>query len=538
MAIKDYLPFTAAPNQAIAKAKQAQLVEPKAQKKLAKLMKATTLALGVSPIFGTRSAFEAAPYDFDRMIRAIDTDSYAKQAFNKYRELMWMNGWDLVSGDPDVVEYLYQRIDFMEIAMKQPFNQFLETVADQLVKFHNCFIVRARGDLRPYFPGRIQPLGNNEFPIVGYEIVPAETMRIERDAKNRPKKYRQEFDGHMTYDLAKAPEWEPHEVIHLFVDRKPGHLFGTPFLTAVVDDLTSLRQMEEDILNLTHQELFPFYSVTVGTPEEPAEEDEIIQAAEEIASMRSEGAMVHSERRKIEAIGGEGKALKVEDYLDRFLNRVCAGLGLSPHHLGIMIGESGNRAVTDRLDIALYIKIKSYQKYMASAIRVFLLNELLLEGGYNPYNRDDQLTEFRFNEIDTDTQIKVEAHWIQMYAQNVISLEELRIKLKMDPDIDEADLLMAISARLNPDQVVTPKAPTGSSAVPQPTTVDTTPAAAKKDTQKPSTGGRPNAKNTTRRGGNAVRPQNQHGRRTSPNVRHDDKLDEIVELLDEGIEEL
>jgi hypothetical protein len=538
MAIKDYLPFTNAPNAAIAKAKQAQLVEPKAQKKLAKLMKATTLALGVSPIFGTRSAFEAAPYDFDRIIRAIDTDSYAKQAFNKYRELMWMNGWDLVSGDPDVVEYLYQRIDFMEIAMKQPFQQFLETVADQLVKFHNCFIVRARGDLRPYFPGKIKPVGRNEFPVVGYEIVPAETMRIERDARNRPKKYRQEFDGHMTYDLARAPEWEPHEVIHLFVDRKPGHLFGTPFMTAVMDDLQSLRQMEEDTLNLTHQELFPFYSVTVGTPEEPAEEEEIIQAAQEIGDMLAEGAIVHSERRKIEAIGGEGKALKVENYLDRFLNRVCAGLGLSPHHLGIMIGESGNRAVTDRLDVALYIKIKSYQKYIAAAFRVFMINELLLEGGYNPYNRDEHLTEFRFNEIDVDTQVKLEAHYIQMWAQNVITLEEVRIKLHLDPDVTEADLLMAMSARLAPDQVVTPKPGPNATTQPKPQLVDTTPAGAKKDTQKPSTGGRPNQRNTARRGGNAVRPQNQHGRRTSPNIRHDDNLDEIVELLDEGNEEL
>lgn len=534
MAIKDYLPFTDAPTPV--KVKQAQIVEPKTQKKLAKLMKATTLALGISPIFGMRSAFEASPYDFNQIIAAIDTDSYAKQAFNKYRELMWMNGWDLVSSSPDAVEYLYQRIEFMQIAMKQPFQQFLETAVDQLVKFHNCFIVKSRGDLAPYFPGRIKAVGSNDFPVIGYEIVPAETMRIERDAKNRPKKYKQEFDGHMTYESAKSPQWDPSEIIHLHVDRKPGHLFGTPFMTAVLDDLRSLRQIEEDVLNLTHQELFPFYSVTVGTPEEPAEEEEIIQAAEEIGSMRSEGAMVHSERRKIEALGGEGNALKVESYMDRFVNRVCAGLGLSPHHLGIMIGEGGNRSVTDRLDIALYNKIKVYQKYVQSALRIFILNEMLLEGGFNPYNKEDDLTEFRFHEIDIDTSVKLEAHWIQMWAQNVITLAELRVKLHMDPDVEESDLLAALSARLTPDQIV-PGKPGADGKPGSPTTVDTTPATARKDTQAPSTGGRPNAKNTARRGGNSVRPQNQHGRRTSPNIRHDDMIDDIVELLD-GIEEM
>lgn len=531
MGLRSYLPFQRAAQEA--PSNTVTITAPDQQKKLAKMMKASTLALGMYTGYGARGNFEESPYDFDKIIQAIDTDSYVKQAFHKYKELMWKSGWDIVSENDEAVEYLYQRIDFLEIAMKQPFQQFLEQLGDQLIKFYNVFIVKSRGDLNPFFPERLRPVGKNEYPIVGFELIPVETVRIERNAKNKPVKYTQEIKNGVYYGPGPGPEWDAKEVAHLHLDRKPGHLFGTPFMTAVMDDVISLRQLEEDVQNLVHQELFPFYSVTVGTETEPAEESEIIEAAEEIAAMRTEGAMVHSERRKIDVVGGEGNALKADPYMDRFLSRVCAGLGLSPHHLGLMM-NGGNRSVTDRLDIALMDKVKAYQRYLSEALRTEIINEMLLEGGFNPYVRREDRVHFRFREIDIDTLIKVETHTANLYSNDLLSSDEARLRLRISDPLDEADTRSAMQARLQPDQVVTPKGGDGKPA--PPTTVDTTPATAKKgDAATPSKGGRTNPKNNARGTGNAMRPQNQHGRRRSPNVRHSDEndtLDDIVELLD------
>ena len=56
---------------------------------------------------------------------------------------------------------------------------------------------------------------------------------------------------------------------------------------------------------------------------------------------------------------------------------------------------------------------------------------------------------------------------------------------------------------------------------------------AKPDAVQPSSGGTPNQKND-KGVKNKVRPANQFGRRTSPNVRHfdDDVLNDIIELLE------
>lgn len=519
-------PFLGGPSETRKKRTQVATL-PENSNGISRIMRVASLALGMGGFISyDRNNFEPAPYDFNQVLKASDTDSFVRQAFAKYRELIWKEGWDIVSENDEAVDYVYERIDFMEIAMRKSFETFLIEVSDQLVKFGNCFISKARGDLRPYFPGRINtPEGQD--PIVGYYVVPAETMEIKRDKHNRPIRYRQRTDDRLQglYSQKRQPSWSPKEMIHLSMDKKPGHAFGTPFMVSVVDDIIALRQMEEDIQNLIHKELFPLYKYSVGTDEHPAEPAEIDAAAAELNNLRSDGGLVLPDRHDVDVIGANNTALDATGYLRHFVNRVCTGLGLSPHHLGIM-EESGNRAVTDRLDIALYDKIKTYQRYLSDMIRLTILSELLFEGGYDPIvhpaiQGESDRCDFRFREIDVDTQVKKENHIIQQWAQNIISLEEVRLALSLDPDMDEDRLLMAITARK--DAEYNPN-PGGANNEPN-----------KPDAQKPSTGGKPNKKNTKKTSGNRSRPANQHGRRSSPSIRHSEAwLTDVVELLDDG----
>ena len=239
-------------------------------------MKVAALDLGFQGstyYYNTRATFEPSPYDFDRIIQAVDTDSYIKQAMSKYKELFWKEGWQITGENSEAVGYLYKRIDFMEMAMKRPFLDFLIEVSDQLFKFSNAFIVKARGDISEFFPDKLTPIGSTQ-PIVGYYLIPTEQVRILRDKFNRPRSYQQATDP-LTYSPTdRDPVWSADRVIHLNIDKKTGRAFGTPFLTNVLDDVVALRQMEEDIQNLVHRELFPLYKYRIGTPEQPAEPED------------------------------------------------------------------------------------------------------------------------------------------------------------------------------------------------------------------------------------------------------------------------
>lgn len=563
MPFTDLLPFRQAP--VALRKKKAQLLDVDDQKILTKLFKPAMLALGFTGSMTGRTNFETSPYDFDRIIQAIDTDSYVKQAFNKYKELIWKEGWEIHGENPEAVTYLYQRLDFMELSMGRPIQEFLLEISDQLAKFSNCFIAKARGDLAPYFPQKLDSPDGKD-PIIGYYIVPAETIEILRDKNNRPKYYRQRLDENTSGwswkdgTQTRQPTWKAEDMIHMYVDRKPGRAFGTPFVVTTLDDVVALRQIEEDIQNLVHRELFPLYKYKVGTEDHPAEPEEVEAAAAGVADLRTEGALVLPDRHDVEVIGADGMALDASNYLNHFKERVAIGLGLSPHHLGMSM-NGGNRSMTDRLDVALYDKIKTYQRYLSSMLQLNIFYELLLEGGYDPINTpsaagvSDRCL-FKFNEIDVDTQVKKETHEMQKFTNNIASLQETRLEIGLDPDAEEEDLLLGLTARLQPPaaetnpKISTKPGPTnpdkgqqapalpGAKSAAVPSKGRAGQSVQKPDGQAPSTGGRPNLKNTKKGIGNAVRPSNQFGRRSSPNIRRDDSaqldteyLNEIVDLL-------
>lgn len=508
MRFNDFLPIQNAPSKT--PKKSASILPLDDQKGLAKAFRVAALALGFQN-FSTRAytgnTYELPPFDFDRIIQAIDTDSYARQATSKYKELFWKEGWNIVSENSEARGYILQRIDFMEAAMKKSFQEFLVDVADQLVKFANVFIVRSRGPLQDYYPGRLFPPEGKD-PIIGYYIIPTERVEIMRNKNNKVLWYRQRVDMTGLGSIDQSPRWRAEDVIHISVDRKPGRVFGTPFIVSAMDDIVALRQIEEDIQNLVHRELFPLYKFKVGTDDQPATDDELDKAANEIEGLRSEGALIMSNRHDVEVLGAGSTALDASKYLNHFKERVAIGLGVYPHHLGMT--SNASQAMTDRLDVALYDKVKEYQRKFEDAMRIFIFNELLLEGGFDPYRNPElpgvsDRCYFKFNEIDSDTEVKKGAYIIQKVLAGVETVPEGRLELGMKPEMD--------TSNISPN--ADPKLSTGAQNSAEP-------------------------KNNRKGSDNMIRPANQYGSRTSPNIRRSEDLDffnEIASLIDDNIEE-
>jgi hypothetical protein len=417
----------------------------------------------------------------------------------------------------------------MEMAMKRPFLDFLMDLSDQLIKFGNVFAVKARGDLSEFFPSTLVPVNSTQ-PIVGYYLIPTEQVRILRDKYNRPKSYQQATDP-LTYSPTdRDPVWSAERVIHLFFDRKPGRAFGTPFLSNALDDIVALRQMEEDIQNLVHRELFPLYKYIIGTADQPAEPEEIDKAAAEIENLRAEGGLILPYRHNVEVVGAAQQSLDATAYVNHFKERVAIGLGLAPHHLGMTM-NGGNRSMSERLDTALYDRIKQFQKQFAEMVRLHIFNELLFEGGFdpvkNPYESDiSDRCYFKFAEIDVDTQVKKENHVIQKYVNSVISLKEARSELGIDPEVDVNELFSGIQSSIQKDLI---------DAQQQASQASQQPTGDAGDKQEPAKPGQRNLPSNRRGTGNASRPQNQNGRNTSPNIKRSDPnwITTVESLLEE-----
>lgn len=477
--------------------------------------------MSISGFTSRRANFEASPYDFDRIIKAIDSDSYAQQAFSKYRELIWKESWEIVSKNDQAVEYLWKRIRLFEVAMNRSFYDFLVEVADQLVKFNNVFIAKSRGELQSFFPGKLY-VEEDKQPIVGYYVLPTEKIEIQRDKHNNVIKYRQRIDDVYAAQPSE-PSWPADEVIHLKRNCKPGRVFGSPFITPALDDIISLRQLEEDILNLMHRELFPLYFYRVGTDTFPADQSAIDDAYRQLDTLRTEGGIIAPHTHELQVLGAENKALNVTEELKHFKERVAVGLGVFPHHLGMTDG--GNRAATDRLDVALYDKVKEYQKYLSEAIRTDFFNELLVEGGFDPFGLDsmeesEDMCIFRYNEIDVDTQIKQGTYAMSKLDRNVASVDETRRELGHTSPLNDEDTAADMAARIETKHAITLAKET-----PRPVAAGGSSTAKKAPAKKAA---KPAA---NKRGSNAViRPSNQHGTKTSPGIRHSTRIDFASDL--------
>ena len=67
---------------------------------------------------------------------------------------------------------------------------------------------------------------------------------------------------------------------------------------------------------------------------------------------------------------------------------------------------------------------------MSEFIEKKMLMELLLEGGFNPFEKNNYV-DYVFEEISLETQIKKENHEINKYKSNVTTFNEARRRMCM-----------------------------------------------------------------------------------------------------------
>lgn len=429
------------------------------------------------------SEFEDNPVDLEEIFRAYQTDGYIKRAVNKYNSLMFKAGWDIAGKNDAASEYVWTRLKLMEEATQMPLERLLNQIAYDLILFGNAYVVKARQKGTSSAATGVKAVGYTaKQPVAGYFILPPTTIKISRDEQGKVLGYEQDAGGGDKITL------KPEDVIHFAYNRPSGRGYGVPLIFNVLDDVKMLRQIEENVARLIHRNLFPLYIYQVGLdkPGWEASDEEIEDIRAEIENMPMDGGIVVPERHNISVLGSAGNALDASPYLKYYRQRVFSGLNVSDSVMGI--GDTANKATSDNMSADLNDGVKEFQRIMSEVIQYEMINELLFEGGYDPVlNVDDEVL-FTFHEIELDAKIKKENHLINMFNSNVITHEEMRIMMGLDPVADEA--------RLNANMFATATA---------------------------SAEGAGNAVD------NADKPENQHGKQDSPGKAKKENLEENKE---------
>lgn len=414
----------------------------RAPERLTEANAAATKALGIikkigyafGGTTGSRPSYEGPTgFDFANIEKAYLTDSYIRTAIDKQVDFMFKSGYDIVGKNPAAVQYIKQRLTAIEIATQKPMGEFLLDIAEELLKYHNVFIYKARAAGGYSYPQGItvKPLLSNK-TVAGYYLLPISTMTIARDVTGAVKKYKQ-----TPTNGAKFIEINPEDIIHVTTDKQVGRAYGSPYLWQVLDDVKMLRQLEELADRVAYKTAFPLMVYKVGLEREgfQATDEEIELVRTLLGELTMDGGIVLPERHSITAV--DMKTMDLTPLLKYMKNRVFTGLGVSPTLMGE--GDTSNKSTSDNLDQMFKDRIKAYQRVTALYINSYIIYELLLEGGFDIMADEKNKVEFIFREIDLQAKMAEQNHITQLFTQNMITHEQARTLLGYDPVTPEEE---------------------------------------------------------------------------------------------------
>jgi hypothetical protein len=381
--------------------------------------------------YGDRGDFNPSEFNLYEVGIIEDVESYVRQAFQKKAALMFKEGEEFTGKNKETIRYVKRRIHQIEKATNIPFRSLLRETGYYLISRSNFFWVIVRD--KDMSGGRVV---DGKQPIAGFFPLAPETVEIKKNRETgKIERYRQLMpDG-------RIKEYSPKDIIHFKAYSKTGFNFGTPTLLSVKDDIRALRRIEENVELLIYQNLFPIFHYKVGTEVKPAGEirldsgqvvNEVDFVRMTIANMPSEGGIVTPERHEIKFIGGEGKALRAEGYMDYYKKRVFAGLGASAVDFGE--GETANRATADNMSRILVDSVKDYQDILSEQFTHHVINPLLRESNFNlDFFDEENVVTFNFREIDIETQLKKNVNSQLLYNGNMIDINESRKMTGQEP---------------------------------------------------------------------------------------------------------
>lgn len=381
--------------------------------------------------YGGRTTLVAPQYDHQEIEQVTDIEGFFASSIRKKKDLFSKEGWDFVGQEEDRVGYIKARIEQIERVSGVPFYTLLtDHVARNLIVHSNAYLLKVRKTEAS--GGRERKEGTSTIkPVAGYFSLPPEGMHPEVDNYGNVVSWRLILP---TGDKRFAKR----DIVHFYMHKKDGYPLGVPTIVSGLDDIHALRHIEESVEVLIRKNLFPLILFKVGTPDMPAGinpdgTSEVDVLLERISDMPTEGALVVPERYDAKAIGSEGRAMRVEGYINHFRERVFADLDVSSVDMGI--GGASNRSTASSMSKNLVNTVKNIQHTVENFFQLEVIHELMLESTFEETSILDSKNKvsLKFKEIDTELKTAKENHITNLYNNNMLTYSEARSQMGLEP---------------------------------------------------------------------------------------------------------
>jgi len=389
------------------------------------------------------SYYSEAEYDLVSVYKLYKAESYFLKAVQKKVGLLCKSGYSIRSEDEEITKYMDGRFKMMFMQTGVSLESLVKQIAFHLTVCSNAFLIKSR-DPNCEFAEEYSIDGKAQHPVVGLFVAHPTAMkprfRVEQDKGPGPTKFRYVLWKWVhTNRRGQFRLFDPEDVVHFRVLHEEGMVFGMPEVVPVIDDIRTLRKIEEDIQLLLYRDLFPIIHYTVETPtviDHGSGLTELDQAKHDIERIVQDGGIATDSRHKIEYVGNKGNGIDAAPYLTYFQGRVFTGLGVAPVDMGIgtqISGETGNSMSKQVVDAVKFIQHEIINQFNEK-----ILVELGLQSPFGAQIFEQgKMPVLHFEEIDLEWQIRKENHHADLFTKGVKTVDEARHTMGHEPLSEE-----------------------------------------------------------------------------------------------------
>lgn len=391
---------------------------------------------------------DGGQFDLELVAKATLIDGIAYQSVEKKLQMIVNSGWRY-QGNPDkpeTLEYLKKRFLVFQRATKPPlpWDMLLVDTLSDFIQFANAFWVVGWVPKGNKIANGLDAVPAGKKGLIGayYRVAP-QYLRATVD---------RETNSHLGWEFrppgggGKVIPLDLEDVVH-FNRRVPAsRILGYPEMAAAIEDIRGLRDMEDVINKLVFKHANPLIQEEVPDTTGMGYGDQRVvdQAKAALANSAYDGIIVTPPGYKFTSIGAESKALRAEGYQNYAKHRVYTDLGLSDS----LMGEGGavTMGAADAQRENVTMETEFLQLLFALNLNNKVLYELLLEGGFDPYNNEEDRVHIEFLP-SKDARRKEQLHNLQLWQGNAIYMGEMRAALEQEPG-DTPDALYADRVQL------------------------------------------------------------------------------------------
>jgi len=333
-----------------------------------------------------------------------------------------MCGYTLISENEKAKELIQTNFDRMDID-----GVLIDNVIYGLV-VGDSYIEKVRGRLND------NTTKSNKQYTVSLKTASPLTMIINADKYGREESFQQKVEGRLL-----PTKLSKDDIIHLRFFPDLDSPYGISLLEASKLSIDRMRDVDESLFNAVQRHGGPKFWVQVGTEEEIPPKAVFDKIKTDLEDISSKNEFITPGVIKISTIDERGVP-GVEAYADTFLKKTLVGLMCSQEALGLQTG-TGSDAMANQRSLMFERFIKTLQHKMSTKLRVELINQILVENGF-----DENIVFMVFNSV-TDADEEAKAKWIGNLfrgfpeGKKPMSINEIRARFSLPPIKGGDDLI-------------------------------------------------------------------------------------------------